>query len=302
MIELVPIRSEEDYALPQAAGTSLLQSWAWGEAKAEAEGWRPRRFRLVRGTETLALVQVLEKSRLWRVNRGPLWARPDLAPADKAGCLGALRAAARWWKGRALLIAPELTEAEGPMLAGLGFRPRTAPHWSSAWVDLQQRDEETLRKALNGKWRNKLGISERAGLAVDIARGTDWLDLLMPRYQAMMREKEFQGIPPATLAALARHGELIAFIARSGGEPVSIVLLARHFLDATYLVGWTSDEGRALKANHLLLWRAMLELKAAGGRSLDLGGIDDIHTPGIATYKRGLSGREYTLAGEFLSL
>lgn len=294
-VSLVPIAARDSFVAPAATNTNLLQSWEWGEAKAQAEGWRVKRFALARGEETLALVQVLEKARLWRINRGPLWARPDLTEDDKAQCLGAVQGAARWWKGRLLLIAPELPEIP----AAITMRRRSAPRWSSAWVDLATKNEDSLRKSLNGKWRNMLVNAEKAGMTVTVS--TD-LDTLLPRYLAMMAEKGFQGVSPALLEELARQNCLLTLTARANDEPVSIVLLARHFQDATYLVGWNSDEGRVLRANHLLLWRALLELKGQGCRGLDLGGIDDALTPGVAAFKRGLGGREYTLAGEFLSL
>ena len=147
--------------------------------------------------------------------------------------------------------------------------------------------------------------AEKAGLEVAIQEGAAGLDWLLPRYQAMMADKGFSGIAPSLLSALARHTDaedLPLLTAKSGDDDASAVLICRHGAAATYLIGWNSDAGRRTRANHLLLWRAMLELKDRGCRWFDLGGIDETLTPGIATFKRGLGGEEYRLAGEFLSL
>lgn len=307
-LEWISNRDSYDALLHGAERSNLLQSWAWGEAKAEIEGWRPRRAVIAYGSVALAVVQVLEKrvglARVARINRGPLFVHADLTAEAKIEALRALRRQWRWWRGSALLMAPEMSEAEVGMLRAVGLRPRSAPLWRSAWIDLW-RSEDELRKALNGKWRNMLVNAEKAGLDVAVTAAAAGIDWLMPRYEAMMADKGFAAIPPALLGALARHSDgndLLTLSARQGGEDASAVLVARHGAAATYLIGWNSDLGRKTRGNHLLLWRAMLELKDRGCRWLDLGGIDEQLTPGVASFKRGLNGEGYTLAGEWLSL
>ena len=87
-----------------------------------------------------------------------------------------------------------------------------------------------------------------------------------------------------------------------GHDSVAGILLARHGDAATYLIGWNGDDGRRLKANNRLLWQAVVELPRLGVRWLDLGGIDERLTPGIAAFKRGMNGEEYRLAGDFIAL
>lgn len=304
-LDWIDSRNSWEALIAGAGRSNLLQSWAWGAAKAEIEGWRPRRAVLAHGTVAVAAVQVLEKSlgpcRLARVNRGPLWLAEDLTAEAKAATLAALTRNWRWYRGAALLIAPEIAEGR---TVPTGWRHRAAPAWGSAWIDLSA-EEATLRKGLNGKWRNMLVNAEKAGLEIEVVADAAGLDWLLPRYRAMMAEKGFSGIAPGLLAALARHaepGDLLLLKARAGDEDASAVLVCRHGLAATYLIGWNSDAGRRTRANHLLLWRALLALKDRGCRWFDLGGIDAALTPGVAAFKRGLGGAEYRLAGEFLSL
>ncbi|MFA6022007.1 MAG: GNAT family N-acetyltransferase, partial [Rhodospirillales bacterium] len=184
--------------------------------------------------------------------------------------------------------------------------PRKKPCWASAWIDLSQ-PLEILRKTLDGKWRNMLVGAEKAGLTAEISAEDAPRAWLMGHYIALMRDKNFTGMPPSQIEAMVgfladpKDLQVIRALAPDG-EAVGGILLARHGASATYLVGWNGDNGRKLKANNFLLWQAIVTLQAQGCCWLDLGGIDAELTPSIAAFKRGMKGQEYCLAGEFLSL
>ena len=301
--DLPRARWEELFA--SAGRSPLLQSWAWGEAK-KAEGWQPRRGVLCEHGQPVGLVQVLEKkmggvARVARLNRGPVWLAPPASGAA-ARALSLVGRPWRWWSLGALFLAPEVIDPAE--LAPLALRRRAAPSWCSAWLDLAE-EPDALRKRLDGKWRNMLVGAEKAGLTLD-AGGPEALDWLMERYEDLMRGKAFTGTPPSLICAPAANGwrqdDVLVLRALSEGEAVGGILLARHGASATYLVGWNGDAGRKLKANNFLLWQAVLELRRRGVRWFDLGGIDDVLTPGIAAFKRGMKGEEYRLVGEFLRL
>jgi len=296
-------RDEWERLYAAAGWSTLVQSWAYGEAKRSEEGWVPHRAVVSRAGQPVALAQVLEKrvaglARVARLNRGPIWLR-ELTPADKLGVIAVLRRRWRWFTLAALSLAPELPE--GTSLPG--FVRRKAEPWCSARLDLS-RSAETLRKGLDGKWRNMLNASEKASLLVEAS--PDHLSWMLARYGELLADKGFGATPPALVQALATHAyrpdDLLVLKASSGQEAVAGILLARHGDAATYLVGWNGDAGRKLKANNRLLWQAVVELPRRGVRWLDLGGIDDKLTPGIAAFKRGMNGEEYRLAGEFVGL
>ena len=84
----------------------------------------------------------------------------------------------------------------------------------------------------------------------------------------------------------------------SNDELLAGICVVSHGTAATYLLGWNGEEGRRLKANHFLLWNAMMLLKKQGFRWFDLGGIDEDSTPGISDFKLGVNGERYALVGE----
>ena len=80
------------------------------------------------------------------------------------------------------------------------------------------------------------------------------------------------------------------------------ILIVQHGKSCTYQLGWNSPAGRRIYANNFLLWNAIIDMKKRDCLWFDLGGIDKKNTPGIAKFKRGLGGEEYTLVGEWVGL
>jgi lipid II:glycine glycyltransferase (peptidoglycan interpeptide bridge formation enzyme) len=75
-----------------------------------------------------------------------------------------------------------------------------------------------------------------------------------------------------------------------------------HGSSATYIVGWENDEGRKNNTNNLLLFNVLIYLKRKNYLFFDTGGLDFVKTEDIVHFKRGISGKEYELIGEFIHL
>src|SRR5581483_2000532 len=136
--------------------------------------------------------------------------------------------------------------------------------WQSVRVSLEA-PLEALRRRLDGKWRNMLSFAERSGLTVEMGSDQTLFEWLLARYEELVAERGFAGIDPLFLrrlhASADASNEPLILRASAGGVPVAGVYISCHGATATYLVGWNGLEGRKLKANQLLLWRAMEELK-----------------------------------------
>jgi lipid II:glycine glycyltransferase (peptidoglycan interpeptide bridge formation enzyme) len=276
-------------------GLSLLQDWAFGQAKAES-GWQVERARLVDENDvTIGAVQVMRKNLplvgggLAWINRGPLLVDPKLLPE-------ALTAVARHWQanGCYVRIAPPLT---GDFVSDV-LKSAGRLGWASAKLDLSP-DEASLRKGLKQKWRNVLNKAERQDMEI-----SEDFPLFIERYRAFLAAKGFStSVTPELLSRLQdflpEERKLSALLARHNGQVAAGVLLVRYGQTAEYLAGFIEDSGRDLGAGQLLLWRAALAAKEAGGQFFDLGGMDEILTPpGIFHFKDGLGGIAYRLAPE----
>ncbi len=292
----------------RVARSNLMQNWAYGAAKSGDSGWRVKRGVFYRDNEPIAIVQMLQKRvagilSITRINRGPLCLRALLAQEQHA-LWKELARFGRLWHGRVLTVAPEMPLC-GPslaFLADLGFRQFSPRAWESAWIDLGL-ELDVLRKRLDGKWRNMLAFSEKAGLQLDITSDDSAFEWMMARYRELILEKNFTGTPIRLFSRLRKQlddeSQFLILRAVSKGEPVAGICVICHGTTATYLLGWNGHDGRALKANQYLLWRAIMHLQQSGRRWFDLGGLSEEHTPGVAAFKLGLNGERYELVGEY---
>lgn len=298
---------------------NLLQSWQYGVAKEQAEGWRALRFLVSDNNgHPVALAQMLTRSLpllggIARLNRGPLLL--DELPEDQsiARTLEALRALVRearrrrWW---VVQIAPELPDTEKVFssLTQMGLRRRPETAWASGRLTLGV-DEKSLLMGLNGKWRNCLRKGERLGVEVTRHEGTGKeQDLLISGYAELQRSKGFKGLPEALLRSLAaqqgKAWQFDLFTARAANspasdEPIGMLVTVQHGDTATYLIGSTNDQGRQMQANSVLLWQAILNSKQAGCAWFDIGGLSTATPKGVAEFKKGVNAVPYALVGEW---
>jgi hypothetical protein len=157
---------------------------------------------------------------------------------------------------------------------------------------------------MTAKWRNRLRHGLRQGVRVTCApvppTPRHWL---FAAEALSARTLGYRPMSPAIIAAIAaaRPGTARLFVARKTGGPVAAMLFLRHGRCATYQIGWSTRAGRACSAGNLLLWRAMIELGAAGCDRIDLGLADPEQDPGLARFKRGSGALLRPLGGTWLS-
>jgi hypothetical protein len=292
-------RSRWETLLERAPRPALQQSWAYGEA-VRAQGPRARRFVVCDGRDPVALLQLA-------VRRFPLGLRVGLVIRGPAGLDGAVEGppdpatveAVRRAFGRGLLLwTPDDTEG----LRG-HERRRVMTGASTGFLDLCRPVAE-LEARLHGKWRNMLRRAREAKLVLREVAGGSLLQWLIETNERHRRRIGYRGPSPDFYRALAQASrpkrELLVLVACEGTEPVAGVWMQRHGRAATYLVGATTERGRALRAHHRLLFEAMLRLRERGVAVLDLGGIDTVGAPGVARFKLGTGCEVVTFAGTWL--
>ncbi len=217
--------------------------------------------------------------------------------------LALLRRRFRLRRGRPVTFHPEMTDTPEAraQLATAGFK-RVAEGYRTIWLDLSQ-PLEGLRAGQHQNWQNALVQGERNALAIVEDDACARLDWLVGQHTEHMEVGGYRGPSGGLLEALQRHGNAALgvrlLIAEANGAPVAGILIAHHGKAATYLVGWTGEEGRRLRATHLLLWRAVERLRAEGRSWFDLGGIN-ADAPGVARFKAGMGGEEVTLVGGYV--
>lgn len=293
----------------QLPRSNILQSYIYALAACPLQKQKARWGLIEIDGREAGLVQIFEAGILWNrihaiiIDRGPLWFE-GFGNAMQVKCFfdELNRQFPKRW-GRKRRILPE-TE-DGPTAAkmisqtGLEFFGKG---YETIWLDLTP-DSETLRANMKSNWRNKLSKAERAGFGIEWDDTGTHLNWLTGIYAA---DKEVRGYAGPSPELLRRYGPLLAakgdiLIGRAIHEntPIAFVFFAMHGRSATYLAGWSSEEGREVAAHHRLLWEGALVLKQKGIKELDLGGINDDSAEGIKTFKEGFGGRNVRYVGHY---
>lgn len=289
---------------------SLMQTWEYAEAKAQASPWKVDRAIFVKAGNVIGAAQAMVRRVPWSrnglvwISRGPLWRREENARAAEG--LAMLDALRKYWvdeRGMYLRILPTFLEAEVPAnsFAEIGYRGADrAITWSSAVVDLTQ-TRETLRGRLQQKWRNCLNKAEREGIVIESGTAENLFREMLVEYRQMLADKSFASvITPILLtrlqSSLPEERQLWSLVARQGEQRLGAILVARYGKASEYFVGAVNDSGRALNAGQLLLWQALCQMKDMGFESFDVGGTDSTRTPkGVLHFKNGIGGLRYAL-------
>jgi lipid II:glycine glycyltransferase (peptidoglycan interpeptide bridge formation enzyme) len=299
--------------------TNMLQSWQYGDAKEKAEGWRPKRYLVMdENDKPIALVQVLIKvlpfiGGIARLNRGPLLLCEEAIDKEVELKLKALNLLVKesrkrhWWMFQ---VAPELPNTDFAQfgLKTLGFKKLTIPSWASGMLSLKV-DEQELLMSLNGKWRNTMRKGEKLGVIVSTydSQG-DELDLLLKSYNNLQSNRHFEGLSDKLIKALACQNDsqwgFNFFIARdkttsNDEDPLGMLVSIRSGDTSIYLIGLSTDKGRKMQVNSVLLWQAILHAKNSKCNWFDIGGLNESTPKGIAKFKKGLNATSYSLVGEW---
>ncbi len=288
--------------------SNLLQSYVYANVMAHLNNQRVRRGLIIINGKAAGLVQILEAGIFNNaihgiiIDRAPIW-------FDEYGSLSDFEALLQVFTkefpkrfGRRIRFLPEIenTPQAKALLSKYGYKCVSKHGYQTIYLDLRP-DLEVLRKNLNKKWRNMLVKSEKQGLNVVFSDRGEHFAWLLNHYSADKAIKKYDGASPKVITELAkeflRGKNMLIGTALFDNKPIAAILLFNHGSSATYQIGYTSDIGRDKSAHHLLLWRAMAELKKRNISNFDLGGINEKHAKGIKTFKQGMGGQAVETLG-----
>lgn len=290
---------------------NLLQSWNYGKAKEESNGWIVQHGVILKNKSPIALCQWLEKSllklgRIIRVNRGPILLNHQSISEEKLFVYRFIKDYFSIAKRNFLFIAPGLENniENNGLLKNLGYRRRNKfIPWKSALIDLKKTEQE-LRSSLRSRLRNYLNRTESANYQFESStKKTDFASLIK-RYIQLQEEKKFVGIKVDCVKSLYnldnQNGSVFINRAKNeNGELMAEIFLVMHGNQCTYLISWTSPKGTKSYAMHFLMWKTMLDLKARGVSYFDVGGYSEEEHSSVCQFKKGFGGKEYCLVGEY---
>ena len=292
--------------LSKAPRANLLQSWPYAFAARMHDQMMSRRAVISEAGEIFGLMQIQEVKvgpiHIVKLHRGPLWFDQQVSPERWRRFFAAFNDQFPKRIGRWRQILPELDDGKEAeiLLRDAGLRRKGSEPYRTIMLDLEP-GLANIRKAFKGKWRNALCQAERSGIEAVCDKTATSADRFLAAYAVDKTMRGYHGPTPSRLATMvasaAPEEEALIINAVKNGKTVASVLMFCHGQSATYQAGWTSQEGRACRAHHLLLWTAIVELKDRGVTTLDLGGIHPEKAAGVTRFKHGLGGRPVTLVG-----
>jgi len=303
-------RTHWNQALARLPGAHVLQSYEWGETKAQV-GWTARRLLFVdtATSEPRAAACLLRRQLsglplgVAYVPKGPALDAHDLVLAEMV--LVRLEQEGRQARTIFVKIDPDV-RADTP--AGTAFTALLARRgWRFSHEQIQHRntllsdltpDEDAMLAGMKPKTRYNIRLAARRGVTV---RGGTPQDL--ERFYAMYAEtsrrdgfiiRPFDYYRRAWEAFLG-GGMAHLLLAEVQGEVVGGLLLFRFARTAWYMYGASTDLHRNLMPNHLLQWEALRWAKAQGCTTYDWWGAPDRLDEsdpmwGVYRFKEGFGG------------
>jgi peptidoglycan pentaglycine glycine transferase (the first glycine) len=293
LVEIIDRTTWDEFINGHAQGHPL-QLWGWGEAK-RANNWTPYRLVLTAGEEWKAAVQVLLwpiprlGKRIAYVPRGPV---VDPASPEAARLLEALVAWAKQHRVLYVRVEPAWLKAKLP--EGWRRAGNTLQMNETYTIDLAKSEEQLLEPMIR-KHRQYIRKAGRDGVAVERQTGGDLAAMYEIYTQTAQRagfgihtEEYYAGL----FKELGEHNFL--YYARVEGRPVAFLWLVATGPVAYELYGGVTPEGQDIKANYLLKWRAITEMKAQGRQVYDFNGRV---SEGVSQFKAGFGPDETDYMG-----
>ena len=314
-IERADHNAEWDAWVASAPGGHHLQTSRWAQVKALA-GWRAVRVivradgRITGGCQMLVRDLPLSR-RVAYAPRGPILGSTD--PALLAEVLAGMAQVARDERVLLMKVQPPVDRDDMPaLLREHGFAPselQTAPV-ASVLVDLTDRDDEAMLKAMRSTTRRHVRTAIKKGAEVRVG-GRDDLGVLQSLLDATAARQGFAPYPTEYYQrlwdAFGDSGHARLLIVEHEGAPVSASLLIAFGDTVIYKIGaWGG--GNARGTNELMHYAGMRWARDAGFRYYDFEGIpldvarDVLNggpapTSGVPFFKTGFGGEVVIFPG-----
>lgn len=291
--------------LAQAPQANWMQSWPYARA-AFLRDHKAAKLALIKKDHLPIGLMVVQEIRLGPIHfvdlqRGPLWFGPHRSESLLREFAELFRKTYPRRLFRRVRCMPEWEESESAktILKENGFQqlPQT---YQTIWIDLDL-PLEILRSRLKQKWRNSLNQGEKHGLEIKMdPKGTS-INYFLQKYEEHQKVRKYKGpgkefIKEEFLSAL-KIGDVMTLWAKQNEDFIAGIMIAFHGQTASYRIGWSTEAGRAARAHHVLLWRAIEMLKEKNLKAFDLGGIKSAEAIGVTQFKRGMGGREQKFIG-----
>ena len=323
---------EWNESIKHLPGSHILQTWEWGQVKADIYGWvcHPRLWKDENGN-VIAAALILQRSaplrifgkflKILYIPRGPLldWGDENL----RKTVLDDLQELARQKKAIFIKMDPELITGSGVpgsesaqedgiglsalknlIARGWQFSDSQIQFKNTVWIDLTKEEEELLN-GFKQKTRYNVRLAGRKGVSVRNG-GVNDLPLLYKMYLETASRDGFiirsESYYLHLWKTFIEAGQAEVLIADVNGEAVSAMLLFHFAGKAWFLFGMSVEKHRQLMPTYLMQWEAMKLARKLGCKLYDMWGAPDVFDEsdsmwGVYRFKEGFQGEVIRTCG-----
>ncbi len=293
-----------------SSNLNLTQSPYYGLSKAAVENKKIHFYKIMIGDRKVGVLQILQKNyfkfiTILRINRGPILIN-EVELNERIDIILKILKFGNIFKLRLLSITPDTSffSIESLFLKSVRSIRLKFSNWKSSIIYLNKSLDELIL-SLKPKWRNSLKKAQKQNLIINKSSNTIDVEVLLKSYLQDVEKKKFKGVNPDLIKKMAQNQsdseKLYVFNAKKDNIDLGSILISRQFKNLIYLIGWSSEDGRKLNVNYILLWEAITYFKSKECKVLDLGGLIGNNHP-IDFFKLGLNGSYYENCGEYIVL
>lgn len=311
-IEILKSTSKEciEFDKLNFSNLNLTQSPYYVISKGAVENKKIDFYKIIINDQQVGVFQILKRKyfnfiTLLRINRGPILVN-KVELKDRIDIILKILKFGNIFNLKVLSITPDISffSIESLYLKSIRSKRLKFSNWKSSIIDLNKTFDE-LTFNLKPKWRNSLRKAQKQNLIITRSSNENEVGVLLKYYLQDIEKKKFKGVNPELIKKMAQlqseSEKLYVFKAKKGELEVGSILISKQFKNLIYLIGWSSDEGRKLNVNYLLLWEAITYFKSIECEMFDLGGLIGGNHP-IDFFKLGMNGNYYENSGEYLVL
>ena len=179
------------------------------------------------------------------------------------------------------------TSSSGPQSELPGFEGAVkSPTRYLHMLDLQATADQLLRQTHKTAVQQPIRRAEREGLVYESGNSER---LLHAFYQLMIQTRRRHQLPPQPIQwfrnlAACMGDRLQIRVASKDGNGIASILTVRHKEVVVYKYGCSNTTFQSLGGTPFLLWKTIVEAKAAGLTSMDFG-RSDADNPGLIAFK-----------------
>ena len=289
---------------------NLTQSPYYGLSKAAVENKKIDFYKIMINDQQVGYFQTLKRKyfnfiTLLRINRGPILVN-NVELNDRIDIILKILKFGNIFNLKVLSLTPDISffSIESLFLKTIRSTRLRFSNWKSMTIDLNKSFDE-LTFNLKPKWINSLRKAQKQNFIINRSSNKNEVEILLKYYIQDVEKKKFKGVNPELIKKMVQlqsdSEKLYVFKAKKGDLEVGSILISKQFKNLIYLIGWSSEEGRKLNVNYLLIWEAIIYFKSKECKTFDLGGLIGNNHP-IDFFKLGMNGNYYENSGEYLVL